>query len=405
MTTNRLKHVASVIVSNVDKRSSEGQRAVRLCNYTDVYYHERITSSLPLMEATATEDQIARFRIRPGDVLITKDSETANDIAVTAYVAEEMRDVLCGYHLALLRPRAGIEGRYLAWTLRSRPCQTQFSAAANGITRFGLRHEAIGEIEIPVPMPDRQRAIADHLDRESARIDALIAAKRRMIALLGDRKGSVREAVLAPLKASSRSLRLGRVLEEVDCRVGTDTPPALLSVSIHHGVVPYEEANPDRLARAEAFDNYKLCRPGDLILNRMRAFQGGVGVSSEVGMVSPDYAVFRALSQIRPRYMFHVMRSPWFVGEMEARLRGIGGAEQGNVRTPRVNWNELKLIEVPVPELCVQEASTSAIERRLDAIVSAETALRRQLGVLAERRQALITAAVSGEAEIPGAAA
>ena len=65
----RLKTVASVQLSNVDKKSVEGQEPVRLCNYVDVYYHERITANLDFMTATATPEQVHRFTLRAGDVL------------------------------------------------------------------------------------------------------------------------------------------------------------------------------------------------------------------------------------------------------------------------------------------------------------------------------------------------
>src|SRR5688500_15184435 len=99
----RVKHVASVRFSSVDKHTVEGEREVRLCNYVDVYKNERITSDLQFMAATASDDEIRRFRVQSGDVLITKDSESWNDIAVPAVVVEDL-DVVCGYHLALLRP-------------------------------------------------------------------------------------------------------------------------------------------------------------------------------------------------------------------------------------------------------------------------------------------------------------
>lgn len=174
-------------MSNVDKQSSEGELPVRLCNYTHVYYNDRITADLDFMEATATEDQIKRFRLRAGDVLLTKDSETADDIAVPSYVAEDLSQVLCGYHLAHLRPLPGVDGRFLFWALASRSTRDQFSISANGITRFGLRQDSFGEVEIPLPPPPRQRAIADYLDAETARIDALIDKKRRMTGLLEER--------------------------------------------------------------------------------------------------------------------------------------------------------------------------------------------------------------------------
>ena len=68
------------------------------------------------------------------------------------------------------------------------------------------------------------------------------------------------------------------------------------------------------------------------------------------GLVSPDYAVLRPSSRGFAGYLHHLLRSPWFVGQMERLLRGIGSAEQGNVRTPRVNWDDLRTV-VPSPPL------------------------------------------------------
>ena len=164
----RLKHLASIAVSNVDKKTASDEQSVRLCNYTDVYYNERITPDLPFMEATASADQIERFGLRAGDVLLTKDSETSDDIAVPAYVVADLPGVVCGYHLALLRPGQEVDGRYLFWALTSRSSREQFSASANGITRFGLRYDSFGEVRVPLPPIAEQRAIADYLDRETA---------------------------------------------------------------------------------------------------------------------------------------------------------------------------------------------------------------------------------------------
>lgn len=180
----RLKQIARVTVSNVDKKSVDGERDVRLCNYTDVYYNERITSDLEFMKATATADQVARFSLRAGDVLITKDSETADDIAIPAYVAADMPDVLCGYHLATMRPADNTDGRYLFWALTSLSTREQFSALATGVTRFGLRYETFGEVRVPLPPPAVQRNIAVYLDAETAHIDALIEKKLQMMHLL-----------------------------------------------------------------------------------------------------------------------------------------------------------------------------------------------------------------------------
>ena len=106
----RLKSLATVRLSNVNKKSEEGQAAVGLCNYVDVYYNERIGSNVEFMAATASEDQIRRFSLRKSDVLITKDSESWTDIAVSAVVTEDIPGVLCGYHLAHIRPGSNCDG-------------------------------------------------------------------------------------------------------------------------------------------------------------------------------------------------------------------------------------------------------------------------------------------------------
>jgi len=73
-----------------------------LCNYTDVYYNNRITKSLTFMKATAKKSEIEKYTLKQGDVIITKDSETPGDIAIPSYVAEPLNGVVCGYHLAIL---------------------------------------------------------------------------------------------------------------------------------------------------------------------------------------------------------------------------------------------------------------------------------------------------------------
>ena len=184
----RLKTLASVRLSNVDKKSEEGQVPVRLCNYVDVYYNDFITAEIEFMKATATPGQVRRFRLRTEDVLVTKDSEAWNDIAVPAVVTEELTDVVCGYHLALIKPQPGLDGRFLARQFSAIGVRDQFRLAANGITRFGLGGGAIRTGLFPVAPIDEQQAIVDFLDRETAKIDALVGKKERLIELLREKR-------------------------------------------------------------------------------------------------------------------------------------------------------------------------------------------------------------------------
>jgi type I restriction enzyme S subunit len=99
----KMKNVADVKSSNVDKKSYDNEIKVLLCNYIDVYNNEFIDNSFSFMEATANENEIAKFNVKKGDVLVTKDSETPDDIANPAYIKKDLINTICGYHLAQIR--------------------------------------------------------------------------------------------------------------------------------------------------------------------------------------------------------------------------------------------------------------------------------------------------------------
>jgi len=179
-----LRTVVEIRVSNVDKHSREDEKPVRLCNYVDVYKHDKIRSDMNFMQATASCEEIARFRLQIGDVLITKDSEMWNDIAVPALVETSAPDLISGYHLALLRPKHMVQGGFLFRAIQSPGVSYQFHVEANGVTRFGLSHDAIKSALVPLPSLPEQAAIVEYLDAQTAKIDAAIAAARREIELL-----------------------------------------------------------------------------------------------------------------------------------------------------------------------------------------------------------------------------
>ncbi len=181
----RLRSIAETRVSNVDKHMKEDEQPVRLCNYTDVYRNERINSAMVFMRATATKDEIERFRLKRGDVLITKDSEQWNDIGIPALVDDIDEDIVCGYHLALLRPFAETATpAYLLRAMQSTVVAYQFYISANGVTRYGLSHDAIKSVRLPIPPLPEQNAIIHFLDTQTPKIDAAIAAARSEIELL-----------------------------------------------------------------------------------------------------------------------------------------------------------------------------------------------------------------------------
>lgn len=184
-----LGKLTDVRSSNVDKKSDSSEISVRLCNYTDVYYHSQITSDIDFMLATAKQNEIDRFSLKKGDVIITKDSETPDDIAVSSFVSESLQEVVCGYHLTLLRPNPKLSnGEFLAHQFQLSEVRHYFYLLANGTTRFGLTAEVINKAPLVTPpLPEQQKIAAilssvdDVIEKTRAQIDKLKDLKTGMM--------------------------------------------------------------------------------------------------------------------------------------------------------------------------------------------------------------------------------
>ena len=201
---SRLKYIAKIHPSNVDKKTIEGELPILLCNYMDVYKNEFIDDSINFMEATATLTEINKFRLMKGDVLATKDSETPDDIANSAFVVKNFKNVICAYHLTQIRSnRLILMGEYLHRLFQENKFKRQFQVAANGITRYGLSVSAFTDSLIPLPPIEEQVSIANYLDQKTTLIDKLISNKQKLIELLDEEKNSlIKDAVLSLIHIS-----------------------------------------------------------------------------------------------------------------------------------------------------------------------------------------------------------
>jgi type I restriction enzyme S subunit len=193
----KLKFNAFVQFSNVNKKSEDGEILIRLCNYVDVYYNDFITPDLEFMEATASSEEIKKFHLKVGDVLLTKDSEEWNDIAIPAYMTFEAPDLICGYHLAQVRPQEKlILGKYLFWLLSADCINYQFRIEASGVTRYGLSNYALNNSMCLIPPKKEQEAIATLLDKKTAQLDEQVTRAQKSIELLKEYRTSlISEAV------------------------------------------------------------------------------------------------------------------------------------------------------------------------------------------------------------------
>ena len=165
MEFKKLGEIADILISNVDKKTKENEYPVKLCNFVDVYYNWSISSYhyQNLMNATATKQEIDKFSIREGDVAITKDSETRDDIGVSTYISESLKNTLLGYHCVLIRPNKNvILGKYLNIVLHSSYAQKYFEANAGGSgQRYTLKDTIIKDMLIPIPSIEEQEQLGN----------------------------------------------------------------------------------------------------------------------------------------------------------------------------------------------------------------------------------------------------
>ena len=161
----KLKELAKVEISGVDKKSIDGEQSVRLCNFVDVYHNWAITHDLydEFMEATARPNEIERFKLKKGQVAFTKDSETRYDIGIPTYIAEDFDDVILGYHNALVTPdESRLNGKYLNALMHTDYAKKYWACNASGSgQRYALSVEALESFPIPLPSLEEQKRIGN----------------------------------------------------------------------------------------------------------------------------------------------------------------------------------------------------------------------------------------------------
>ena len=162
MTIYKLGEIATVEISGVDKKIKDGEVPVKLCNFVDVYYNWAITSDMEqkFMEATARTNEIERFKLKRGQVALTKDSETRFDIGIATYIADDFDDVILGYHNALITPNPEkLSGKYLNALLHTDYARTYFANNASGSgQRYALSVDALNNFPVPlIPLAEQKR--------------------------------------------------------------------------------------------------------------------------------------------------------------------------------------------------------------------------------------------------------
>ena len=378
----QLAQVASYRTSNVDKKSKDDEAPVRLCNYTDVYYQDHIRASDgDFMPATASRGEIDRFKLYVGDILITKDSEDWRDIAVPALIQETADDFVCGYHLGILRSGPFIEPTFLFRAMQSVAVNQQLQVSASGVTRYGLPNAAVGNVLVPLPPLDEQRDIAAFLDRETERIDSLIAKKRLLIERLQEyrtalitrtvTRGLPPEAARAAGLDPSPRLKpsgvewLGDVPEHWESlkpsygfdQIGSGTTPKSDAEEYYDGTTPWvttselrettirETAKTVTASALADYPSLKIFPSGSLANAMYGATIGRLGILGIQATVNQACCVFARPTRLSTRFVYHWLRG----------FRDVLSANSAGGGQPNLSQEFLRSLRIPAPTHPEQE--------------------------------------------------
>jgi len=359
-------------------------------------------TELPTMWASPGD--IKNLRLGVGDLLVCEGGEVGR-----ASILQEKppQDSIIQNALHRVRPHQDDEVRFLGFLLRHAATQGWFDVLCNRSTIAHFTVDKFGEMWIALPCGQAQRLLADYLDKEIAQQDKLVAAKEHWLELLAEKRRTlITRAVTgglsscAPLRDSGvlwlgqipahwQTRRAALLFRERDKRGEPELP--LLEVSINAGVV-LREFSDDRIESTAAdFNTYKVARRGEIVFNKMRMWQGAVGVAPEDGLVSPDYIVAEPLEPLESAYAGQLFRTQMFSAECARNSHGIVWDRL------RLYWDGFRDIVLPLPNLEEQAAIVGHIAIETAKLDALRAATESTIALLKERRAALIAAAITGQ--------
>ncbi|MCC6311619.1 MAG: restriction endonuclease subunit S [Trueperaceae bacterium] len=348
------------------------------------------------------------YMLEDGDVLFARSGATVGK----TFMYREMLGPACfaGYLIRFRCDRTKVLPTFLSYFTQGSQYWNQISELMIQATIENVSADRYGNVVLPLPSIRQQRAIADYLDRETARLDALVAAKERILGLLAEkRRALITRAVtrgldprarmrdsgipwLGEIPAHWKTRKIAWLFRERDQRGEPDLP--LLEVSISHGVILREFSEERIESTAADYNTYKVARRGDVVFNKMRMWQGAVGVAPEDGLVSPDYVVAAPTGPLFSSYASLLFRTAAFSAESARRSHGIVWDRL------RLYWEGFRDIEVPLPPGEEQDGMCHQVDERIGRLDKLRGATQHSIALLKERRSTLIAAAVTGQVDV-----
>ncbi len=409
----QLKHWLLRNDSGVWGSEPDGVNDVEILRSTDIGLDGSWTINEPAKRVLSRRDILTKT-LHENDLVVVTSSGSDLHLGKTAIVNSDVaaRNACFANFVQRLTVTPNADARYVRYLLMSKEATEEMATLGN--TTTGLRNlngGIIASVSCPGPPLEEQRAIADYLDVETARIDALTAKKQQLIHLLEERITVVSKEWDDDLRHQHGTVVLRRWVAAIEQGWSPvcDATPAeggewgVLKTSSVSSKSFNPKAN-KRLPAGVTPDMRWRIQSEDLLISRGSGSPDRVAVASVVRTGSYNLTIsdliyrVRLLPDISPWFVAKALSAPDCRRQIESSIRTDSGS------TLKVRVDDLLSLRVPNVPLLIQSEVTDAVQELIDQTRGVVDVHQRQIELLKEKRRALITAAVTGEFTVPGAA-
>lgn len=348
--------------------------------------------------------------LRFGDFIFADTSEDYEGAGNFTYLNSE-DEIFAGYHTLICRLKIGVNERYLAYVVDSEAFRLQVRRAVKGVKVFSITQGLLKGTKLWLASEEEQTRIANFLDKKTAQIDEAIAIKEQQISLLKERKQIIIQQAVTqgldpnvPMKDSGVDW-IGKIPEHWEMKrvknifrlvmqpSEKNNDYELLSVYTDIGVKPRRELE-ERGNKASTTDGYWFVKKGDIVVNKLLAWMGAIGLSEYEGVTSPAYDILRPKLQINGFFYHYLFRSDFCSAELKRHSRGIMDMRL------RLYFDRFGVVEVPYPPVDEQNEIIHSLETEMKEMDKGIEHLNTQIEKLKEYKTTLINSAVTGKIKI-----
>ena len=401
---SRLKYESLVPVQyglniNSDLYVEQGIRFIRTTDITD---DGELIGKGVYLETKSVEEI---YLTQPNDFLISR----SGTLGRTYLHQSEAKHTYGGY-LVRFNFGCAVKSRFIFYFTRSQ-CFADWIALNTVQSTIGnVNGQKYSNLEIPVPSFSEQAQIANFLDRKTEQIDELIRLKERRIELLqAQRTALINQVVTKGLDPNVEMKPSGmewigeipKNWDTVRCthlfevkHIKNTSGEINLSVYRDYGVIKRDSRDDNYNRVSEDTSNYKLVDPGDFVFNKMKCWQGSLGISEYRGIVSPAYTVCKPKRPFHGKYFHYLLRSWSYIQEFNRLSYGV------RIGQWELRFEDFKDIVVPYPSVLEQAQIANFLNDKTQQINELITAEGRKIELLKEYRQSLISEAVTGKIDV-----